>query len=601
MESDNMMRENNESLRKLFSETRADEDLVELTAGCHTVDELKKILGTLDFFVPDIKISRKADLSPLVARLYSEKELFEALMEGLGDTARELIRTCAWDGMQSGRDVSRIFGIPAFAPGAGASYNADYSRGDLELPAPFYLKQSYGETVYIRHELQELFCSLMAPPVMGDINREEHPGEDFFNYEEGEDFYKSLNSLINQLRDLGFFKRSYTDKVQKTILKKIAATQEISSFAFDALGDDPYRRLRMILQFISFHLTGEEESLPRPPEESLDSLGFLKDGVAGFFRSGRTEFDLQVLLPHIRTKSKASYIERSRAFRRHHNPHFEVLFSKWPFEGWVDPEACLKTFYRMSTARPLMPDRDMYFMIETFSDWGHSYKERTSIYNELDYKRNVYQPYFRSLFTLWAALGLFELAWDDEEAAGKSHFTAVRMTNLGRYVFGLKETFETRLKAPVEKVRLDSRFTAAHVDPSYRTAVSFFRGIGTPVGENLFLVSGESLAKNCPTRADLEERFAALERYCKEEFPPVWLDLKTRMMKRYVKLRIEPDWVVYVLTEEDEILTDYLNSLDSPLFSRMEGRRIAVRKEDIRKFQNLLKKGGFTPLTVTVD
>ena len=586
-----------EELYQLLESAEPSRDLIEETAGIHTVDELKKILGALNFYTLDRHITRKADLCSLVARLYGNARLFEALIVSLGETAREIIRLCAWDGMQDGPELAEAFEIP---PEKSGGYGGFHSSGNLDLPAPFYLKQHYGRSVFIHPGLREIFREFMAPPKEKDLDRETNPGEFRFTEEEGEEFLQNYHALVNRLKDLGFFKRSYTEKVPKPLLKKAAAMGILTPFGFDTDSYDGFRRLRMILEFISFHCSSEKKPVPEPPADDTQALTFLKEAVSAYFRSGQTEFDMRTLLPHIRVKSKAYYLESSREFRRSHMPHFEVLFTKWPFQGWVNPEACLNVFGRMSTALPLMPDGDMHYVEETFYDIGHSYKEKVYLYSELDYRNEVYRPFFRALFVLWAALGLFELAWDDGPGAAEGDlFHAVRMTPLGRYVFGLKENYDGTVKTGKKQVTLDERFLTARVDPEDKAAAGFFRSIGTPVGNNIFLVNEELLARSCPTREDYEARFAALERYCGQSLPPVWEEFRARVMKRFVKLRIEADWVVYVLTEEDRTLADYLNGMDSPLFSRMEGRRFAVRKEDIRKFQNLLKKGGFTPLTVT--
>ena len=588
-----------EELYQLFESADPSWELIEQTAAIHTVDELKKILGALNFYTLDKQITRKGDLCPLVARLYGEPRLFDALMVSLGETAREIIRLCAWDGMQDGSELAKAFAI---LPETGGGYGGFRSSGNLDLPAPFYLKQHYGRSVFIHPDLRKIFQEFMAPPREKDLDREEHPGEFRYTSGEGEKFHQNFHSIMNRLKDLGFFKRAYTEKVPKPLLKKVAAMEVITPFEFDSEDYDGFKRLRMVLEFISFHHSSAENPVPQAPAENMDGLAFLKEGVAGFFHSGQTEFDMRTLLPQIKVKSKAYYLERSREFRQNHMPHHEVLFTKWPFQGWVNPEACLNIFIRMSTALPLMPDRDMHYVEETFFDRGRSYKEKIYLYSELDYRKKVFKPFFRALFVLWAALGLFELAWDDKGDAAKGDlFSAVRMTPLGRYIFGLEETFEGTPQTGKKEVRLDERFLTARVDPGDKAATGFFRSIGAPVGKDIFLVTEELLARTCPSRGDYEARFAALERYCGTPLPPVWEEFRARVMNRFVKLRIEADWVVYVLTEEDKPLADYLNGLDSPLFSRMEGRRFAVRKEDIRKFQNLLKKGGFTPLTVSAE
>ena len=249
-----------EELYQLLESAEPSRDLIEETAGIHTVDELKKILGALNFYTLDRHITRKADLCSLVARLYGNARLFEALMVSLGETAREIIRLCAWDGMQDGPELAETFEIP---PEKSGGYGGFHSSGNLDLPAPFYLKQHYGRSVFIHPGLREIFREFMAPPKEKDLDRETNPGEFRFTEEEGEEFLQNYHALVNRLKDLGFFKRSYTEKVPKPLLKKAAAMGILTPFGFDTDSYDGFRRLRMILEFISFHCSSEKKTFPR--------------------------------------------------------------------------------------------------------------------------------------------------------------------------------------------------------------------------------------------------------------------------------------------------------------------------------------------------
>ncbi|MBF9015965.1 MULTISPECIES: hypothetical protein [unclassified Oceanispirochaeta] len=580
-------------LEALFIQTEASRELIQLTLDCHTVAELKSMLKSLSFYSLDKDVTRKDQLAPLAARLYSVPRLFNAFMKDLGEPAEEMIRLCVWDGMQSASDLVTRFDLP-FSRGI-------YGMGELDLPAPFLLKQRSSSPVFIDQRLIPCFRDLMPPPPLDAREFDRAPGDYKFTADQGEEFYLNLNPMIMQLEDLGFFKREADSKILKGTLKTLDKTQEISPLEIDDVEseretnkEDSFTRLKMILSFIRFTVgdTGDAQMMNLTKEP----LSFLKEGVKSFFQSSSAHMDLSLLLPEVRVSSKGRYLENCRFYRSRHMPSFYRIFSQWPFRDWVDMKSCVTLFYRMTDARPLMPDMDMY--VYEMMGSSYRYREKSYITTELDYKNHIFRPYFRNLFILWAALGLFELSRDSLALDGEGELF-LKMSDLGRWVFGLNKHYEEKkgISPSIQMVRLDEAVLVAYVPLSNTSALSFFSGIADGLGEGVFKINEEKLSKSCPVKANLEEKFESVLRYSGQPLPSLWESLRNRMQKRFIQLLVEPDWVVYTLEELGSEVIEYLGSLESPLFSRMEGLRIAVREDNIRSFHNLLRKGGFTPLT----
>ena len=227
-------------------------------------------------------------------------------------------------------------------------------------------------------------------------------------------------------------------------------------------------------------------------------------------------------------------------------------------------------------------------------EFGGRYVYRDTIRSGSEYRRAVFEPFVEGLILLLAALGLFQLTWDevpedekDEKISTRPRLLALRMTSLGRAVFGLppgKEgEFRLKTASPAREVELDERYLIARVDPAQKAAVRFFAEISDALGSRMFKINRDLLRKKCRTYKDLEEKFNSLERYAGGELPAVWERLREELLGDFVTLRAETDWVVYRLPGENKALLDWLRQSDSACFTPLPGARVLVLRNEISR------------------
>ncbi len=461
---------------------------------------------------------------------------------------------------------------------------------------------NYREQVSLQPGFDFLFRALLPRPERKEETWEDTPPGDE-SFEPDGSLVAGLREAFHLLLDAGFFKRKYNAPVLAGTVKKLTGGLTIPGFDWDARY--PGLRWRSILPFLAFSFWDDEEEIPREPPLDSDPVDLIRQMVRSYFHTGRYDLDLALLLPGVSVRRKALFFQDFRSHRLEILPRIYSFFSGWRWEEWLSLES-LKDLFRAENLRTPFPvTEDVSYMRR--SEYGGAFSYKDSIRSRSDYRQAVFEPYMEGLVLLLASLGLFQLSFDripkeeiEEKIPARPRIRALRMTSLGRTVFGLPPGPEGEFcleKSSLQReVELDERYLIARVDPSQKAAVRFFAEISDSLGSRMFKINRELLRKRCKTYRDLEETFLSLERYAGGELPPLWEDLRQDMMGNFVRLRAEKDWILYHLPEENKALMDWLRRSGAACFTPLPGARVLVHKDEISNFRRLLQKGGFNPL-----
>ena len=581
-------------------EERAEESRFELiretVEETHTVVMMKGMLACCTF-LKDYdqlrRLTKRAELLPLVTDIYCDPGKLTAFFSGLDETAQILVIHLLWVEDES---LSRLIKLFNLAPPSGRWEREKY------LPNPFLFRIDYREQVRLQPGFEFLFRALLPRPGIDEQTWDETaPGE--FSFEPDGSLPANLRESFNILLDAGFFKRKYNAPVLAGTVKRLTKGLTIPDFHWDERY--PGLRWRFILPFLAFSFWDEEDEIPHEPPMNADLVELIRQMVHSYFRSERYDLDLSLLLPHISVRRKELFFHDFRSQRSEYLPLIFDFFKNWQWDVWLSMESLEDLLWADNIRMPFPVNEDVTY--KRPSEFGGRYSYRDSIQSRSEYRTAVFEPYMEGMVLLLASLGLFRLSWDgipeediEEKIPARPRILALKMTSLGRAVFGLPPgpEGEFRLETPDKKreVELDERFLIARVDPSQKAAVRFFSEISDSLGSRMFKINRELLRKRCKTCKDLEEKFISLERYAGGELPPVWERLREELMGSFVKLRAETDWVVYHLPEENKALMDWLRRSDSTCFTPLPGAKVLVHRDETTRFRKLLQKGGFNPL-----
>lgn len=569
----------------------------------HTVAMMKGMLSCcafLDDYDVDYdqvrRLSRRADLLPLVTDIYCDPRKLSAFFSSLPPSAREIVSHLLWVEDESLDNLISLFDL---TPPSGSWKRETY------LPGPFLFRVDYKEQVRLQTGFDFLFRALLPrPEIMEETWEDTAPGA--FGFEPDGSLASSLTEAFHILLDAGFFKRKHGAPVLAGTVKRLTGGLPIPDFDWDERY--PGLRWRYILPFLAFSFWDGENEIPHEPpmDADADPVAQIRQMVRSYFHSERYDLDLALLLPRVSVRRKELFFQDYRGQRSEYLPRIFEFFSSWRWEGWLSMESLKDLFWADNLRTPFPVNEDVTYLRR--SEFGGAFSYKDSIRGRSDYRQAVYGPFMDGLALLLASLGLFRLSWDlipeeetREKIPARPAVLAIRMTSLGRAVFGLPPGTgegEFRLETPArrQEVELDERHLIARVDPSQKAAVRFFAEISDSLGSRLFKINRDLLRKRCKSYKDLEEKFISLERYAGGELPPVWEDLKRDIMGNFVSLRADTDWVLYHLPEENKALLDWLRRSGAACFTPLPGNRVLVHKDEIKGFRRLLQKGGFSPL-----
>ena len=195
-------------------------------------------------------------------------------------------------------------------------------------------------------------------------------------------------------------------------------------------------------------------------------------------------------------------------------------------------------------------------------------------------------------------LGMAEVAVTPQESYSDlfTHIRAVRLTALGRYAFGLSDSYQAPSLKKEPLFALDSdRLIIRSLKPG-NPYEGLLLDTSSPIGSGRFLMSPESFLKNCKTRKDVKEKADFFRQYICTDPPRVWQDFFKTIERRCNPLWDDPaEYLVYVLDPSDTGLVDLITSdpVLKAIAIKAEGYRILVPRAKKTAFVNRLKTFGY--------
>lgn len=196
-------------------------------------------------------------------------------------------------------------------------------------------------------------------------------------------------------------------------------------------------------------------------------------------------------------------------------------------------------------------------------------------------------------------LGTVDLAYLPESGSLESpceEILYIKMTALGRFVFGLDKTYNHQEIDSSANFILDTErliITSAIEDNPYAGLLS---EISTQIGANRFIIDSGSFLRNCKDIKDVESKIKFFNDFICPNPPSIWQDFFQTLKQRCKPLKNSNG--TYILQEFDPENKDLARLLASDpdirkLIILAEGYRILIRESDFNKFATLMKDRGY--------
>lgn len=215
-------------------------------------------------------------------------------------------------------------------------------------------------------------------------------------------------------------------------------------------------------------------------------------------------------------------------------------------------------------------------------------------------------PLLKGYAFLLAAFGMAEIAYDPPKSPTyrcpkKPYLTPfdglrhIRLTPWGEFVLGQRETYEIG-GAPATRsvVRLDEdRLLATCRNPDALTELALGRFLER-LAPGRYCLTPKSLLGGCTSRADVEERIRLFRRVVSDRAPAIWEAFFAKTLARIAPLKPESEYLVLKLDADEELRRHLATDpILRELALKVEGLRIAVRRDDLKKLAKRLEQFGY--------
>ena len=205
----------------------------------------------------------------------------------------------------------------------------------------------------------------------------------------------------------------------------------------------------------------------------------------------------------------------------------------------------------------------------------------------------------QSLMFMLCSLGVVEIAINEDENRNISPFDSldyVRLTPLGRYALYVTNEYEAPEREHVAYFELDPDrlIIRSLVDPN--PYAQLLKDTSVSISRNRFETSALSFLANCHKREDVESKISIFRQFISSELPPLWEQFFQQLLQHCHPLKEDKVGCKRYLLDADNHDLITLITTDPvlrQLVIRAEGYRIMVKNEDLKKFENQLKKHGY--------
>lgn len=221
----------------------------------------------------------------------------------------------------------------------------------------------------------------------------------------------------------------------------------------------------------------------------------------------------------------------------------------------------------------------------------------------------VLNPLINGVAFLLSAFGLVQLAYklpDNPTHRTEKHpyltrfdgAYAVRLTDVGAYVFGLYPTFKLKHKSrKVATLRLHPEqlhVTCRNLDPVTELALKEFM---EPVSPEFYKMTRASLLKGCQSTKDLKHRITDFRNRIGGigvKFPEKWEHFLTSLETETSALLPENKLQIFTLANRAELQNRFIKDpYLRKLCLRVEGHHVAIEKQNVPLVRNYLRNLGY--------
>ena len=578
-------------------------------------DTLYNFLMSSPDFTPSMLKLNKEELARHAALVLCNKKLLESWYKNLSDDDKNFLYEITKFGFIGTDYAQKKFHFKLKKSSYSFSWYDTTDYECTEYPLSYFCNYSeYIITIktQIWHILLESIDELKVKNQF--ITDDEFKKSRFFLSEEsGFEFFSNLPSILETLRSVDFFERP----VNKPILKKhrdtiisftdikpfVMAGELITDYQYDKKNAEAMQNLRIdvFLKFLSCSYTNLDDysECPKFNDYEVEPKIFFKNLLDKFFSNYNIFFELSYIFPHAKLRNKNQYVYSMGKIKKERKYEFLDFFKNWKYDSAVSFEALIQSGFPCF----LYASSDMYVEFELSKENKYYTNYAAITINSRNSFALFFTPVFHNLLLVFACLGFFEISWQPAESKldepnvyplGKIEY--IKMTSLGRYVFGIDEELKTPETKKIDPIILDAQMEIIRCPAENRFAQRTLNEICEKFSPEVYCFSKDKFLKKSKSVQKINAYFELLESLSGEKLPSFWIELKQNLLSSVCKLTYDDSWIIVNLPVENKKLLDYIeeySSYNSSYVLKVQGGKIAVKSNMLSFFKETLKRQGF--------
>jgi hypothetical protein len=570
------------------------------------IDEVHELDIAKYILIAESRTSSKGELAMLASLPFVNASLYEAWKSLLLPGARSLWDTLIFENHLHETEILDRFGIHI------AVKKERYWYGEtMERVAPGYrifqvVKSGAWNnptlTVKLPYELRLLLKNYYSPPEEATLKPLKEIPETEFLYEQGD---RTMLAEINRIflyHEQGQIPVTGKDRPKHTSLGKMQKTLNLREFFDSEEKDNKLRVLRTnMLAALIVHCDKKPET---------DWLDFITENLLVHSLLNTCETPAVLLTDlkgmghidhHYLTPLEPPYFEYLKQL-------FVVLQEKNSGE-WMDFE----NFYHIArfSLVPMTPISSslakdkLYYEFDGIAVEGDfKFRQSKHFIDDKLYQQAIGIPYLKATIFMYAALGIFDIAYDrpDRTSVGQTCYSAYdglryfKLTPLGAYFFGIIDSYDVGELLEVSGLNFSPDALTITVGGT-DTSISFtLTPYARQIGPNRFATDNQTFLQGIKSKKDLAHKIKMFREVAAVEMPPNWEAFFEDMDKKVDPFEpLKEQMLLYKLPEDNRALIQLIaqDAVLKKTVLKAEGFHILFPKSKLPLFKKRLAEFGY--------
>lgn len=231
--------------------------------------------------------------------------------------------------------------------------------------------------------------------------------------------------------------------------------------------------------------------------------------------------------------------------------------------------------------------------------------ERTRIANYNKYLSYVVVPFIKSVFFILATFGIIEVYYDQPSINNSLYLKNgylskydglkyVKLTELGKYVFGMIDTYDLKITKEEGDVLLEDDRLIATIMGDAPIKTMFLEKIGVKIAPGKFKIIKESFLRGIESSGEILYRIDEFKDKVTEQVPEIWEGFFYELKNQSSLIVHIPEYRVLKLQNEKNLLSIIAkDNRFKNLILKGEDYHIIVKNEHINEVVGIFKEHGY--------